>query len=76
MAQETAHIAPTSVWALVRGQGGTSWRPRRMASDAYRTLFQLKEYHLLQVLCLLFVKILPYVSLKAKSEKPLAVAVF
>ena len=48
-AQETAHIAPTSVWALVRGQGGTSWRPRRMASDAYRTLFQLKEYHLLQV---------------------------
>ena len=47
--QETAHIAPTSVWALVRGQGGTTWRPRRMASDAYRTLFQLKEYHLLQV---------------------------
>ena len=42
---ETSHIAPTSIWSL--GQEG-EWRPRRMTNDAYRTLFQLKEYHLLQ----------------------------
>ena len=42
---ETSHIAPTSTWSL--GQAG-AWRPRRLTNDAYRTLFQLKEYHLLQ----------------------------
>ena len=42
---ETSHIAPTSIWSL--GQEA-DWRPRRMTNDAYRTLFQLKEYHLLQ----------------------------
>ena len=44
----TFHIAPSSVWSLVRGRGG-HWCPKRLTNDAYKTLFQLKEYHLLQV---------------------------
>ena len=44
----TSHIAPSSVWSLVRGRGG-HWCPKRLTNDAYKTLFQLKEYHLLQV---------------------------
>ena len=48
---ETNHIAPTSVWSL--GQLGPSLDhgqlcPKRLTNDAYRTLFQLKEYHLLE----------------------------
>lgn len=51
---ETSHVAPTSVWNMgtlgtCQGTNGTDlWCPKRMTNDAYKTLFQLKEYHLLQ----------------------------
>ena len=52
---ETNHIAPTSVWSLGPLGAGLEHGnlcPRRLTNDAYRTLFQLKEYHLLEDLYL------------------------
>ena len=52
---ETSHVAPTAVWNMMGTSGSYPgnngidlWCPKRMTNDAYRTLFQLKEYHLLQ----------------------------